>query len=122
MWIHIPFAQLSWTEHAMSVSLSDSLLDLNCSATPNPVANRASGGIESGSSQREGGGGDVNDGAGGSGLNAGAGGSGSNSNNNNNNGAGNGSVAGPSRIYVPVRMEIDDDYQEFCEQFSFEVI
>lgn len=102
----------------MSVSLSDSLLDLNCSATPNnrpvPVADRADVVIAD-DNNRISEGGAVLLGAGGNAINEGASGS---SHGNNRNGS---NVAGPSRMYVPVYMEVDEDYREFCEQFGFEV-
>lgn len=99
----------------MSVSLSDSLLDLNCSATPNAaVSNRAEGGNADGNSRRSG----VDDegavgGANNNAINEGASGS-----SNNRNGS---AIAGPSRTFVPIYMEVDEDYREFCEQFGFEV-
>lgn len=100
----------------MSVSLSDSLLDLNCSVTPSSPADRTSRNDEEGGARGVSG---INNDGEGSGFNDGASGSGSNTNNGTGNG--NSTVAGPSRNYIPVRMEVDEDYQEFCEQFSFEV-
>lgn len=101
----------------MSVSLSDSLLDLNCSATPNPnpEAERA----EAVNASDENNGISLNNDEGAVGgrsdvINEGASGS-SNGNRNGN------VIAGPSRSYVPMYMEVDEDYREFCEQFGFEV-
>lgn len=104
----------------MSVSLSDSLLDLNCSA----ASSESSPDVADDSSA-------VNEGASDSGgVNVGATGSGANNNNiaGSSNGpttSGNGNIiyGGSSRLYVPDHhMVIEDDYQEFCEQFQFEVM
>lgn len=101
----------------MSVSLSDSLLDLNCSATPNDPAAGDNRGATAGADTNTGRSVENEGAVGGSrnnAINEGASGS-------RNNGS-ESAIAGPSsRMYVPIFMEVDEDYREFCEQFGFEV-